>query len=111
MTLGLRYWYPGQGNQPSTDRIIKELLKDPNNIEKQDTVCIYLAQFGDILQTTGRIPEPIFAQVLIDFDPDKMKLGEYLVKRKLISQEILEECLKEQNKQEEMAEKVLLSHE
>ncbi|AHJ73326.1 bacteriophage N4 adsorption protein B (plasmid) [Zymomonas mobilis subsp. mobilis str. CP4 = NRRL B-14023] len=111
VTLGLRYWYPGQGNQPSTDRIIKELLKDPNNIEKQDTVCIYLAQFGDILQTTGHIPEPIFAQVLIDFDPDKMKLGEYLVKRKLISQEILEECLKEQNKQEEMAEKVLLSHE
>ncbi|MCY1377587.1 hypothetical protein D9M69_651700 [compost metagenome] len=49
------------------------------------------------------VPPTLFNQALIDFDAEKMSLGEHLIERGMITQEILEQALVDQTSEQHAA--------
>jgi adsorption protein B len=52
--------------------------------------------FGDLLQVRGLLPPSLFNQALIDFDPERHSLGQHLLQRGVIGEEVLRQALREQ---------------
>ena len=53
------------------------------------------------------VPPSLFNQALIDFDPEQDSLGEHLIKRGMITQQVLEEALQEQASEQHEAYRIV----
>ncbi|MDH1007084.1 cyclic di-3',5'-guanylate-activated glycosyltransferase NrfB [Pseudomonas nicosulfuronedens] len=102
VTLGLRHWYGGRHQSEETRFILDTLQSRQGDEALIERICGHLVMFGTLLQVRGMVPPSLFNQALIDFDPEQDSLGEHLIKRGIITQQVLEEALKEQaNEQHE----------
>lgn len=106
ITVGLRYWY-GKKNSPSTRYMLNELRQRRHEPGLMEAVCCHQVLLGDLLQEHSMLPSTLFAQALIEFDPEQEELGAFLVNRGLISQDTLEEALSEQRKEQALSMKLL----
>ena len=61
---------------------------------------------GNLLQVRGMVPAALFNQALIDFDPDRMSLGEHLIERGMITRQVLEQALADQASEQHAAYKI-----
>ncbi|MCY1453994.1 hypothetical protein D9M71_710250 [compost metagenome] len=61
---------------------------------------------GSLLQARGLVPTSLFNQALIDFDADRMSLGEHLIERGMITEQILQEALQEQAEEQHVAYRI-----
>jgi adsorption protein B len=58
---------------------------------------------GNLLQVRGMVPPSLFNQALIDFDAERMSLGEHLISRGIITQQVLEQALEDQTAEQQAA--------
>ncbi|MCP1647451.1 cyclic di-3',5'-guanylate-activated glycosyltransferase NfrB [Pseudomonas nitroreducens] len=106
VTLGLRHWYGGR-HQSEETRAIVDVLRQRNGDEAlMERLCGHVVMFGTLLQVRGMVPPSLFNQALIDFDPEQDSLGEHLIKRGIITQQVLEEALKEQASEQHEAYRI-----
>ncbi len=106
VTVGLRYWYgstQGRDYRP----LLEKLRARANDEQFFEQFCRHQVLLGDLLQEMGMLPPSLFAQAMFDFDPQKQSLGEYLVERGLISEEVLQQALDEQRQQQAEARQLL----
>ena len=59
-------------------------------------MCKHQVLFGDLLQVRGLLPPSLFNQALIDFDPEQHSLGQHLLQRGVITEDVLQQALREQ---------------
>lgn len=96
VTLGLRYWYSG-GLQSEENRVVVQVLEKHQDDEAlMERICIRQVLFGDLLQVRGILPSTLFNQALIDFDPERQSLGQHLLERGMIDEEVLADALQQQ---------------
>jgi adsorption protein B len=62
---------------------------------------------GNLLQVRGMVPPTLFNQALIDFDADKMSLGEHLIARGIITEEVLQQALADQASEQQAAYRIV----
>lgn len=96
VTLGLRYWHGGRHQSEETRAILDVLKQHQGDEALMESICSHLVLFGTLLQVRGMVPPSLFNQALIDFDPEQDSLGEHLIKRGMITQQVLDEALREQ---------------
>jgi len=77
-------------------RLLEALREPQADPALQEQVCRHLLLLGDLLQELGMLPPALLAQVLIEFEPEQDSLGQTLLKRGLISAELLQRALDEQ---------------
>ncbi|MDN6858008.1 cyclic di-3',5'-guanylate-activated glycosyltransferase NrfB [Pseudomonas sp. CAN2814] len=106
VTLGLRYWYGGRHQSEETRTILDVLKQHQGDEALMEAVCSHLVLFGTLLQVRGMVPPSLFNQALIDFDPEQDSLGEHLIKRGMITQQVLDEALKEQASEQHEAYRI-----
>lgn len=106
VTLGLRYWHGGRHQSDETRTILKVLEQHQGDEALMERICGHLVLFGTMLQVRGMVPSTLFNQALIDFDPEQDSLGEHLVKRGMITQEVLDGALKEQASEQHEAYRI-----
>ena len=95
VTLGLHHWYL-HPHSPDMQRLLEALRAPQAEPALQEQVCRHLLLLGDLLQELGMLPPALLAQVLIEFEPEQGSLGQTLLKRGLISAELLQQALDEQ---------------
>ncbi len=102
VTVGLRYWY-----MPRKSDRLKGLLDDLYEHKDDEVlleeVCKHQVLLGDIIQSRGMLPGTLFAQAIIDFEPEEQSLGEHLIERGLITEETLNKAITEQEAEEQAA--------
>lgn len=106
VTIGLRYWY-GQKNSPGTRQMLENLRQRRHEQGLMEIICCHQILLGDLIQEKGMLPSSLFAQAMIDFDPERDALGDFLVNRGLISSETLEEALVEQRNEQAQSMQLL----
>lgn len=106
VTLGLRYWYGGRHHSEETRTILDILKRHQGDDALMERICGHLVLFGTLLQVRGKVPSTLFNQALIDFDPEQDSLGEHLVKRGMITQEVLDGALEEQASEQHEAYRI-----
>ncbi|CAD5107551.1 cyclic di-3',5'-guanylate-activated glycosyltransferase NfrB [Zestomonas carbonaria] len=103
VTLGLRYWYPGRHQSEESRLVLEVLERHRGDAELMERICRHQVQLGDLLQTRGMVPVSLFRQAMIDFDPSRESLGEHLVQRGMITQEVLDQALRDQAQEQHVA--------
>lgn len=96
VTLGLRYCYGGRNAGDEVSRMLAVLERHADDEALLEEVCKHQVLFGDLLQVRGLLPPSLFNQALIDFDPETQSLGQHLLQRGVISEEVLQQALREQ---------------
>ncbi|MDH0097291.1 cyclic di-3',5'-guanylate-activated glycosyltransferase NrfB [Ectopseudomonas hydrolytica] len=96
VTLGLRYWYGGRHDGEQSRTLLATLKRHAYDEQLLEEVCKHQVLFGDLLQVRGLLPPSLFNQALIDFDPEVHSLGQHLLQRGVISEEVLQQALREQ---------------
>lgn len=71
------------------------LAKHQDDAALLERVSHHQVMLGALLQVRGILPTSLFNQVLIDYNPEQMSIGEHLVARGLITAEV-QEALAEQ---------------
>ncbi|MGH8347896.1 MAG: glycosyl transferase family protein, partial [Pseudomonas sp.] len=106
VTLGIRYWYAS----PRQNEEVRQMLRVREQHQDVDTLIDRVSQpqvlLGNLLQVRGMVPPTLFNQALIDFDAEKMSLGEYLIDRGMITQQILEQALADQASEQNAAYRI-----
>ena len=72
-----------------------------------EEVCKHQVLFGDLLQVRGLLPPSLFNQALIDFDPEAQSLGQHLLQRGVITEEVLQQALHEQAEEQHESYRVV----
>ncbi|WP_369991786.1 cyclic di-3',5'-guanylate-activated glycosyltransferase NfrB [Pseudomonas xanthosomatis] len=103
VTLGLRYHYPSPWQKPETRQMLQVLERHQDDAELLERVCTHQVMLGTLLQVRGMVPVQLFNQALIDFDPERQSLGEHLIARGIISEEVLQQALAEQASEQQAA--------
>ncbi|WP_161866358.1 cyclic di-3',5'-guanylate-activated glycosyltransferase NfrB [Pseudomonas yangonensis] len=96
VTLGLRYWYGGRHAGEEVSRMLDMLERHAGDEALLEEVCKHQVLFGDLLQVRGLLPPSLFNQALIDFDPEAHSLGQHLLQRGVITEDVLQQALREQ---------------
>lgn len=96
VTLGLRYWYGGRHAGEEVRRLLEVLERHAGDEALLEEVCKHQVLFGDLLQVRGLLPPSLFNQALIDFDPEQHSLGQHLLQRGVITEDVLQQALREQ---------------
>ena len=101
VTLGLRHWYGGR-HMNEENRLVMDVLRTrTDNADLLEEICQHQVMLGDLLRLHGVVSVPLMNQALIDFDPKKEALGEYLVGRGIIDHETLERVLNDQRNEQQ----------
>ncbi len=101
VTVGLRHQYARikHGNpREELDQAIRAGQLEPH--ERQRTWDYYVSRqvtLGEILQSLGRIDTAVFSAVLLQHARTILPLGEFLVDRKIISRQTLDDAIKLQS--------------
>ncbi|QBF26639.1 phage adsorption protein NrfB [Pseudomonas tructae] len=96
VTLGLRYHYPSPWQKEETRHMLAVLEKHQDDAALLERVSHHQIMLGTLLQVRGIIPSTLFNQALIDFNPEHMSLGEHLIARGIISENVLQRALADQ---------------
>ena len=97
VTLGLRYHYPSPWQKPETRAMLAVLERHQDNEALLERVSHHQVMLGALLQVRGMV------QALIDFDPEHQSLGEHLIARGIITEQVLEQALIEQASEQQAA--------
>lgn len=103
VTLGLRHHYPSPWQTAQTQAMLAVLAQHQDDAELLEKVSVHQVMLGALLQVRGMVPVPLFNQALIDFDPERMSLGEHLIARGIITEQVLEQALAEQASEQQAA--------
>ncbi|MDN7142484.1 phage adsorption protein NrfB [Pseudomonas sp. JQ170] len=103
VTLGLRYHYPSPWQHEEVREMIAVLERHQDDAQLLERVCRHQIKLGTLLQVRGTVPVTLFNQALIDFNPDAMTLGEHLIQRGIITEEVLQDALAEQAREQHEA--------
>ena len=103
VTLGLRYHYPSPWQKEETRQMLAALQQHKDDARLIERVSHHQVLLGTLLQTRAMVPTTLFNQVMIDFDPEHMSLGDYLIERGIITEQILREALAEQAAEQQAA--------
>ncbi len=103
VTLGLLQHYPSPWQKPETREMLDVLQRNQDDADLIERVCAHLVMLGTLLQVRGMVPVALFNQALIDFDPEAQTLGEHLVARGIITEEVLQQALEEQASEQQAA--------
>lgn len=103
VTLGLRYWYPGTRQSEETRHMLAVLKANQDDADLIERISYHQVLLGHLLQARGLVPTSLFNQALIDFDADRMSLGEHLIERGMITEEVLRDALQEQADEQQAA--------
>ena len=103
VTLGLRYHYPSPWQKPETRDMLAVLERHQDNEALLERVSHHQVMLGALLQVRGMVPVTLFNQALIDFDPEHQSLGEHLIARGIITEQVLEQALIEQASEQQAA--------
>ncbi|MEJ8862642.1 cyclic di-3',5'-guanylate-activated glycosyltransferase NrfB [Pseudomonas jessenii] len=103
VTLGIRYWYASPRQSEEVHQMLEVLEQNQDDEDLIERVSHHQVLLGNLLQVRGMVPPTLFNQALIDFDAEKMSLGEHLIERGMITQEILEQALVDQTSEQHAA--------
>ncbi|MFB4392141.1 MULTISPECIES: cyclic di-3',5'-guanylate-activated glycosyltransferase NrfB [unclassified Pseudomonas] len=103
VALGLSYHYPSPWQKPETREMLSVLERHQDDAELLEQVSHHQVMLGSLLQVRGMVPVALFNQALIDFNPERMTLGEHLIARGIITDEVLQEALAEQASEQQAA--------
>ncbi len=106
VTLGLRYWYPSTRQNEETRHMLAVLEAHQEDAGLIERISHHQVLLGSLLQARGLVPTSLFNQALIDFDADRMSLGEHLIERGMITEQILQEALQEQAEEQHVAYRI-----
>ncbi|MDD0974731.1 cyclic di-3',5'-guanylate-activated glycosyltransferase NrfB [Pseudomonas fontis] len=103
VTLGLRYHYPSPWQKEDTRQMLQVLAAHQDDEGLIERVSHHQVLLGNLLQARGMVPTTLFNQALIDFDADSMSLGEHLIARGIITEEVLQGALADQHAEQQAA--------
>ncbi|MNH11375.1 bacteriophage N4 adsorption protein B [compost metagenome] len=103
VTLGLRYHYPSPWQKEETRQMLAVLERHQDDATLLERVSCHQIMLGTLLQVRGMVPATLFNQALIDFNPEHMSLGEHLIARGIITEEVLQAALAEQVQEQQAA--------
>ncbi|WP_442113915.1 cyclic di-3',5'-guanylate-activated glycosyltransferase NfrB [Pseudomonas sp. NUPR-001] len=103
VTLGIRYNYPSPWQKEETRQMLAVLNRHQDDAALLERVSRHQVMLGTLLQVRGKVPPTLFNQALIDFNPEQQSLGEHLVARGIITEEVLQEALAEQAQEQQAA--------
>lgn len=103
VTLGIRYWYASPRQSEEVHQMLEVLERNQDDEDLIECVSHHQVLLGNLLQVRGMVPPTLFNQALIDFDAEKMSLGEHLIERGMITQEVLEQALVDQASEQHAA--------
>ncbi len=103
VTLGLRYHYPSPWQKPETRDMLAILERHQDDEVLLEQVSHHQVMLGALLQVRGMVPVTLFNQALIDFDPEHQSLGEHLIARGIITEQVLQQALIEQASEQQAA--------
>ncbi len=105
VTLALRYWYKYDKEcnpEQSLQQWLAEKRISPQQAEQlRERYFISQLQFGDALLQASMLEPAVVNQVLLGFDySGQQKLGQYLLKEKLITEQVLQDTLQLQQQRQ-----------
>ncbi len=103
VTLGLRYHYPSPWQKAETRDMLAILERHQDDEALLERVSHHQVMLGTLLQVRGMVPVTLFNQALIDFDPEHQSLGEHLIARGIITEQVLQQALIEQASEQQAA--------
>ncbi|NIE74726.1 phage adsorption protein NrfB [Pantoea sp. Ap-967] len=103
VTLGLRHHYPSPWQKDETRDMLAVLERHQDDADLLDRVSKHQVMLGALLQVRGMVPVTLFNQALIDFDPERHSLGDHLIARGIITEEVLQQALEEQASEQQAA--------
>jgi adsorption protein B len=103
VTLGIRYWYPSPRQSADVHHMLEVLEQHQDDEDLLERVSHHQVLLGNLLQVRGMVPPSLFNQALIDFDAERMSLGEHLISRGIITQQVLEQALEDQAAEQQAA--------
>jgi adsorption protein B len=106
VTLGIRYWYASPRQNEETHHMLEVLERHQDDEALLERVGRHQVLLGNLLQVRGMVPPTLFNQAMIDFDAEKMSLGEHLISRGMITQEVLEQALADQASEQQAAYRI-----
>ncbi|MDR6608962.1 cyclic di-3',5'-guanylate-activated glycosyltransferase NrfB [Pseudomonas synxantha] len=106
VTLGIRFWYASPRQNEEVHQMLSVLEQYQDDEDLIERVSHHQILLGNLLQVRGMVPPTLFNQALIDFDAEKMSLGEHLIDRGMITQEILEQALADQASEQHAAYRI-----
>lgn len=107
VTLGLHYHYPSPWQKDDTRQMLAVLEQHRDDADLIERVSHHMVLLGTLLQTRGMVPTTLFNQVLIDFDPERKSLGEHLIERGIITEQVLQDALAEQAAEQQAAFRII----
>ncbi|MBX8621171.1 cyclic di-3',5'-guanylate-activated glycosyltransferase NfrB [Pseudomonas glycinae] len=107
VTLGIRYWYASPRQSEEVRHMLEVLERHQDDEALLERVSRHQVLLGNLLQVRGMVPPTLFNQALIDFDAEKMSLGEHLISRGMITQEVLEQALADQASEQQAAYRIV----
>ncbi|MGN8139976.1 cyclic di-3',5'-guanylate-activated glycosyltransferase NfrB [Pseudomonas sp. 22105] len=107
VTLGIRYWYASPRQNEEVRHMLEVLERHQDDEVLLERVSRHQVLLGNLLQVRGMVPPTLFNQALIDFDAEKMSLGEHLISRGMITQEVLEQALADQASEQQAAYRIV----
>ncbi|MCF5705547.1 cyclic di-3',5'-guanylate-activated glycosyltransferase NrfB [Pseudomonas syringae] len=107
VTLGIRYWYASPLQSEEMHHMLEVLERHHDDEALLERVSRHQVLLGNLLQVRGMVPPTLFNQALIDFDAEKMSLGEHLISRGMITQEVLDQALADQASEQQAAYRIV----
>lgn len=107
VTLGIRYWYASPRQNADMRHMLEVLERHQDDEALLERVSRHQVLLGNLLQVRGMVPPTLFNQAMIDFDAEKMSLGEHLISRGMITQEVLEQALADQASEQQAAYRIV----
>ncbi len=111
VTIGLRYHYLNIDCDPHPE-IMQAIEQKRINSKEADIILDYFfslqIQFGEAIQRAGFIEPTVFNQIMFEFDFSKdTKLGDFLINRSIVTQEVVDDILFQQVKRQLSIETVI----
>ncbi|MGU9850142.1 cyclic di-3',5'-guanylate-activated glycosyltransferase NfrB [Pseudomonas koreensis] len=107
VTLGIRYWYASHRQSEEVRHMLQVLERHQDDEALLERVSRHQVLLGNLLQVRGMVPPTLFNQALIDFDADKMSLGEHLISRGMITEQVLQQALADQASEQQAAYRIV----
>jgi len=107
VTLGLRHWYLGALSSRDAQALDALDERTATDRARLDRYCGHQVLLGQLLLEQRLIAAPLFAQAMIDFDPDSARLGEFLVARGMLEEATLDVALSALGEEQRLATAVL----
>lgn len=107
VTLGIRYWYASPRQNEEVRHMLQVLERHQDDEALLERVSRHQVLLGNLLQVRGMVPPTLFNQALIDFDADKMSLGEHLISRGMITEQVLQQALTDQASEQQAAYRIV----